>query len=304
MPTRITEKQNPKSAALDLKPTLEILRIINREDRKVALAVAQALPQIARAVDLAADALAAGGRMIYCGAGTSGRLGVLDAAEAIPTFGTTRIIAVLAGGPRAMFRPTEGSEDDPQQAGSDLRRVKLTARDVVVGISASGHTPYTLGAIRRAKKVGAKTVAVSSNPSAPLCRLAHVAIVADVGPEVIAGSSRMKAGTAAKLVLNMLSTATMVRHGRVLSSWMVNVQLRNRKLWKRGKSILMRATGAGAARAEAALKDSGRSLPVAMLMILKNVSRQEAVKSLGKEQNLSRALRRAGARFEGQACNS
>ena len=290
---RITELENPASASLDTKPTREILRIINREDRRVAPAVAKALPQIARAVELAVKALAQGGRLVYLGAGTSGRLGVLDAAECIPTFGTDRIVSVMAGAPKAMFRPTEVSEDDPRQAVRDLRQIKLDRRDVLVGISASGRTPYTLGGMRFARKLGAKTIALTSNPRAPLSRLADAAIVPVVGPEVIAGSTRLKAGTAQKLVLNMLSTASMVRLGRVLSNWMINVQLKNRKLRERAEAILARAAGVSAATAAQTLRESNEQLPVALLMLWKKVSQEQALRLLGAGSNTASVLRAA-----------
>jgi N-acetylmuramic acid 6-phosphate etherase len=292
---RITEREKPASASLDAKPTREILHIINREDHRVAPAVALVLPQVARAVDLAVKALAEGGRLIYLGAGTSGRLGVLDAAECIPTFGSDRVVGVMAGAPEAMFRPTEVSEDNPRRAIRDLRRIKLGRRDVLVGISASGRTPYTLGGMRYARRLGAKTVAVTSNPKAPLTRLAHVAIVPDVGPEVIAGSTRMKAGTAQKLVLNMLSTATMVRLGRVLFNWMINLQLKNRKLRERAKAILAKAAGISPARAARALRESGEQLPVALLMLWKDLSKQQALGLLGEGPNTASVLRAAWA---------
>lgn len=277
---RVTEQDNPASASLDRKSSRDILRIINREDQTVAVAVAKVIPEIARAVDLAVEALSHGGRMIYLGAGTSGRLGVLDAAECGPTFGTRQVVAVMAGAPQAMFRPAEVSEDDAGQAVRDLRRVKLSRHDVLVGISASGRTPYTVGGLRYARRRGAKTVAVTSNPGSPMERLADVTLAPVTGPEVIAGSTRMKAGTAQKLVLNMLSTATMVRLGRVFSNWMVNVRLTNDKLRRRGRDILVKATGANARRAAAALRESGGNLPVAMLMLLKKTSRAEAERTL------------------------
>jgi N-acetylmuramic acid 6-phosphate etherase len=292
---RITERENPASASLDNRPTREILRIINCADRRVAPAVAKVIPQIAQAVDLTVKALAEGGRLIYLGAGTSGRLGVLDAAECIPTFGTERVVGVMAGAPEAMFRPTEVSEDNPRQAVRDLRRFKLHRRDVLVGISASGRTPYTLGGMRYARRLGAKTVAVTSSPKAALARLANIAIVPVVGPEVIAGSTRMKAGTAQKLVLNMLSTASMVRLGRVLFNWMINVQLKNRKLRERAKAILAKAAGVSPARAAKALRESGEQLPVALLMLWKDVSKEQALRLLGKGPNTASVLRAAWA---------
>lgn len=293
---RITERENPASASLDTKSTREILRIINREDGKVAAAVAKVIREIARAVDLAVPALAAGGRLIYIGAGTSGRLGVLDAAECIPTFGTDRVVAVMAGGPAAMFRPAEVTEDDPREAIRDLRRINLNRRDVLLGVSASGRTPYTLGGLRYARKMGAKTLALTSNPKAPIRGLAQVAIVPVVGPEVIAGSTRMKAGTAQKLVLNMLSTATMVRLGRVLSNWMINLRVSNQKLWVRARAMLAKATGISSARAGRLLRQSGRNLPVAILMASRNISRQQAISRLESGRSSARVLRQALSR--------
>jgi N-acetylmuramic acid 6-phosphate etherase len=290
-PARITEHENPASASLDTKPTREVLRIINREDRKVPAAVAKVIPQIALAVELIAKALAQGGRLIYLGAGTSGRLGVLDAAECIPTFGTDRVVGVMAGAPQALYRPTEVTEDNPRQAVRDLRRLRLNSRDVLVGISASGRTPYTWGGMRFAKRLGATTVAVTSNPGTPLTKVAQISIVPVVGPEVIAGSTRMKAGTAQKLVLNMLSTASMVRYGRVLSNWMVNVQLTNRKLRQRARGILVRATNRGPSATERALKESGGRLPVALLMLAGRMDSQEASRLLRNAANPAGVLR-------------
>ena len=288
---RITERENPASVELDTRPTAEILRLINREDRRVAPAVAKILPSIARAVDMAVRALRQGGRMIYLGAGTSGRLGVLDAAECPPTFGSNRVLAVIAGGRAAMFKSKEGTEDNPREAERDLRRVKLNAKDVLVGIAASGYTPYVLGGMRYARRVGAKTVGLTANPAAPMKPLADVFIAPVVGPEVIAGSSRMKAGTAQKLLLNMLSTATMARLGRVYSHWMINVQLTNRKLRERGQRILSRATGASPARAARTLKAAGGSLPVALLMLRHGIDRDEALQLLAREKNIASILR-------------
>lgn len=292
---RVTERENPASASLDTKPTLEILRIISREDRRVAPAVGETIRQIARAVELAAEAIGRGGRLIYLGAGTSGRLGALDAAECMPTFGTDRVIAVMAGGPNAVFRPVEGAEDDRPQAVRDLRRINLTRSDVLVGISASGRTPYVLSGMSYARRLGGRTIALTSNPAAPMKRLADVAIVPIVGPEVIAGSSRMKAGTAQKLVLNMLSTAAMVRLGRVFSNWMVQVQLTNEKLRKRGQAILMKAAQVGTATAARALEESGRNLPVALLMLLRKIPKREAAELLRSGKGVAQVLRSAQA---------
>jgi N-acetylmuramic acid 6-phosphate etherase len=297
---RITEQPNPVSACLDTKSSREILEIINRQDHAVAPAVRKVLPQITQATELALQAQKRGGRLVYLGAGSSGRLGVLDAAECIPTFGTDSIVAVLAGGPQSMFRPTEASEDDPQLAVDDLRRVRFSRRDVLVGISASGRTPYVLGGLRYARRLGAKTVALTSNPDAPARKLADVAIVPVVGPEVIAGSTRMKAGTAQKLVLNMLSTAVMVRLGRVFSNLMIFVQLKNEKLRQRGRDILVEVAGESPARAARALEQARGRLPVALLMLMKKVSRQEAIKILEREPGIPKLFRELGSRAQGR----
>jgi N-acetylmuramic acid 6-phosphate etherase len=292
-PARITEQQNPRSAALDTKSTLEILRIINREDRLVAGAISKVIPEIARMVDLALEALARGGRLVYLGAGTSGRLGVLDAAECIPTFGTEQVVAVMAGAPNSMFRPSEVSEDDPKLGERDLRKIKLSRKDVLVGVSASGRTPYVLGGLRYARHLGAATALLTANPEAQGRRLATVLIAPVVGPEVIAGSTRMKAGTAQKLVLNMLSTATMVRLGRVFSNLMIGVQLTNSKLRKRALGILIESTGASAARARKALDHARDSLPVALLILARGVERSEAVVLLQAGSKPADVLRHA-----------
>lgn len=290
---RLTETRNSRSTALDTKSTLEILRIINREDRTVAAAVTKVIPEIARAVDWAVDALRAGGRLVYLGAGTSGRLGVLDAAECIPTFGTDQVIGVMAGAPGSMFRPSEVSEDDPQLGVRDLRKIKFSRKDVLVGISASGRTPYVLGGLRHAEKLGAKTVLLTSNADSEGSRIAHLTIAPITGPEVIAGSTRMKAATAQKLVLNMLSTATMARLGRVFSNLMIQVQLTNTKLRKRAEGILMESTGASAAQARKAIEDSSHNLPVAMVMIAKRIGPEEAEKLLRSGSSTAEIVRRA-----------
>ncbi|HET7099996.1 MAG TPA: N-acetylmuramic acid 6-phosphate etherase [Terriglobia bacterium] len=294
---RITERSNPAADSLDTKKTREILALMNREDQKVAAAVKKVLPQIARAVDLAAAAMAKGGRLIYLGAGTSGRLGVLDASECPPTFGTDKVVAVLAGGNKAMFKAGEGVEDDRASARRDLERVRLNRKDVLVGIAASGRTPYTLEGLRYARRKGAATIGVSANPDSPMQGLADVEIAVNVGPEVIAGSTRMKAGTAQKLVLNMLSTATMVKLGRVFSGFMVHVEMKNEKLRERGCSIVAKATGVDPAVAARAMKASGSNLPAALLMIWKDIPRKEALRILEQEPNTARALRKARAEY-------
>ncbi|MDE3179241.1 MAG: N-acetylmuramic acid 6-phosphate etherase [Acidobacteriota bacterium] len=295
MQTRpITERVNPASRSLERKSLREILQIINREDQKVARAVAKVIPEIAKAAEIVIPALAAGGRLVYIGAGTSGRLGALDAAECLPTFGTTQVTAVLAGGPRAMLTPAEGAEDDTRLAVLDLKKIHLRRRDVLMAISASGRTPYACEGLRYARRIGAKTIALTSNPGSPLCGLADVAIVPVTGPEVVAGSTRMKSGTAQKLVLNMLSTACMVRLGKVYSGLMVGVQLTNHKLRERAEGILMQAAGASRAEAQKALADSDGKLPVALVMISKRVSADTAERMLRRGTNLAALLRERG----------
>ena len=294
---RVTERKNPKADALDTRKTREILALMNREDQKVGVAVGKKLPQITRAVDLAVESLAKGGRLIYLGAGTSGRLGVLDASECPPTFGTDRVVGVLAGGTKAMFKAGEGVEDDRASARRDLERIGLNKKDVLVGIAASGRTPYTLEGLRYAKRKGVATIGVTANPDSPMRGLADIEIAVNVGPEVIAGSTRLKAGTAQKLVLNMLSTATMVRLGRVFSGLMVHMEMKNEKLRERGRAIVMKATGVDAATAARAMKAAGPNLPAALLMIWKKVPRNEALRILKQQPNTALALRRARAEY-------
>lgn len=294
---RITETENPAAVSLDTQSTRKILTLMNREDQKVAVAVKKAIPEITRAVDLAAMALAKGGRLIYLGAGTSGRLGVLDAAECRPTFSTDNVLAVLAGGPKAMFKAGEGIEDNSAAARKDLQRIGLNKKDVLVGLAASGRTPYTLEGLRYAKRLRAGTVCVTANPDAPMQELADIAIVVNVGPEIVAGSTRLKAGTAEKLVLNMLSTATMIRLGRVFFGLMVHVEMKNEKLRKRGHSILVKATGVDPEVAERALAASGANLPAALLMIWKNIPKEDALRILKHQPNTALALRDARAEY-------
>ena len=278
----VTERRNPRSRGLDLKSTAEILRIINREDAGVARAVARAIPAIARAVDAIASALRRGGRLIYVGAGTSGRLAVLDASECPPTFGVPprMVLGVIAGGRRALVSAVEGAEDDAAQGARDLKKKKVSAKDVVVGLTASGATPYVLGALRYARQRGAATIGVTCNPGAAIERVARITIAAQVGPEVIAGSTRMKAGTAQKMVLNMLSTAAMVRLGCVYDNWMINVALTNKKLRRRGLRLLEEATGASGSEAARAARHAGHDLRTALLMLKAGVDAATAKRRL------------------------
>lgn len=274
--------------------TLGVLRAMNREDARVAPAIARVLPAIARAVNAIEHALGHGGKLFYVGAGTSGRLATLDAAECPPTFGTPRgmIQPVLAGGRHALTEASEGAEDSAAQGARDLAKRKVSARDVVVGIAASGSTPYVLGALAFAKRRGARTIGITSNPGTPLARAAQIPIVVETGPEAVAGSTRLKAGTAQKMVLNMLSTASMVRLGRVYDNWMVGVALTNRKLRQRGLRILEEATGASASQAAHAMRQSKHDLRVALLMLKADVSAGEARRRLAEaNENVRRALR-------------
>jgi N-acetylmuramic acid 6-phosphate etherase len=279
-----TEQRNPRSRGLGEKSSLEIVRILNREDARVAEAVQRELPKIARAVDAIVKAFRDGGRLIYVGAGTSGRLAVLDAAECPPTFGTSpkMVQAIIAGGTKALTHAVEGAEDSAAQGARDLARAKVSRHDVVVGIAASGTTPYVLGALRFACGRGAIIVGVTSNASSPLAHEAQIAIVPDTGPEAIAGSTRLKAGTAQKMVLNLLSTASMVRVGRVYENWMVHVALTNQKLRRRGVRILEEAAGLSASAAGHALRQAGHDLPAALVMAKTGVGLKEAKRLLAK----------------------
>jgi N-acetylmuramic acid 6-phosphate etherase len=278
----ITEQVNPRSTDLDTKRALEIARIINSEDARVAAAVRRALPQIAGAIDWAAEAIANGGRLIYVGAGTSGRIAALDAAECPPTFNTDpkTVQFVIAGGNRALGAATEADEDSRELGIQQMRRKKPSARDVVVGLAASGRTPFTVASIEYARKQGAKTIAVASNPGSPLEKAADLAIVVETGPEVVSGSTRMKAGTAQKMVLNMISTGTMVRLGYVYGSLMVKVHPKNVKLTERAITILHRATGLSRMAAENVLRSAGGNIPIALVMFKAKVNRLQAEQSL------------------------
>ncbi|EOD4127963.1 N-acetylmuramic acid 6-phosphate etherase [Yersinia enterocolitica] len=281
----ISESRNPATMDLDTLSTLEMLTRINDEDRKVPEAIRLVIPQIAQAVDLAAKALRDGGRLIYLGAGTSGRLGVLDASECPPTFGVPhgRIIGLIAGGPGALLKAVEGAEDDASLGERDLRDLQLTATDMVVGLAASGRTPYVIGALRFARQLGCPTAAISCNPYSPIAQEALVAISPVVGPEALTGSTRMKSGTAQKLVLNMLSTGAMVKLGKVYQNLMVDVKATNVKLVDRACRIVVEATGASRAEAENALSQTEFEVKPAILMILKGVSAEQA--RLGLQQH-------------------
>ena len=277
-----TEQPNPAAQDLDLKSSLEIVRLINTQDAKVAAAVKPALPQIARGIDLIVEALKRGGRLIYVGAGTSGRLAALDASECPPTFNTNprTVQFVIAGGTKALHSATEASEDSHKLGQREIAKKKPGKNDVVVGITASGRTPFTVAAVKYARRHGAKTIAVTCNAASPLEKAAHLAIVAEVGPEVIAGSSRMKAGSAQKMILNMLSSGAMTRMGYVYGNLMVNVHVKNQKLLERGLTILQRAAGIDRPTAEQAMKASHNNVPVALIMLQADVTRTQAARAL------------------------
>ena len=281
-PTPTTEARNPRTASIDRCDTLEILRLINAEDTLVAEVVRAALPQLMLAVDAVAAALRAGGRLIYVGAGTSGRLGVLDAVECVPTFGTEpwQVVGLIAGGSQALVRSVEGAEDDREAGCHDLMALNPRSCDVVVGLAASGRTPYVLAALEAARGVGARTVAIACNAPSPLLDAAEIAIPLVVGPEAITGSSRLKAGTAQKMVLNLLSTASMIRLGKVYGNLMVDVRVTNCKLAQRAVRIVGEVTGVDEIQATALLAEANWRVKPAIVMAILGVSADEAERRL------------------------
>ncbi len=280
--SRRTEQRNATSRNLDRMTAMQIVRLMNREDRKVAAAVSRALAAIARAADAIVKAIRNGGRLVYVGAGSSGRMAVLDAAECPPTFGTSPklVQALIAGGRPAVTGAVEGAEDSRANAERDLHAKKLTRRDVVVGITASGTTPYVLAALQRARRRGATTVAITANRNTPVARLAKILIATEVGPEVLTGSTRLKAGTAQKMVLNMLSTAAMARLGHVYENLMIDVKPSNQKVSARILRILAEASGKSLSAAEHALRQAGHNMRVALVMLELGISAQGAKKKL------------------------
>jgi N-acetylmuramic acid 6-phosphate etherase len=278
----VTEKANPASADLDQKSSLQLARIINSEDAKVAAAVERVLPQIARSIDIIASSLQRGGRLIYVGTGTSGRIAALDAVECPPTFDTHQqtVQFIIAGGLKALGAALEADEDSPKLGEREIAKKRPSKNDVVVGIAASGRTPFTVAAIAYARRHGAKTIAVTCNRNSPLEKAADLAIVTEVGPEVISGSTRMKAGTAQKMVLNMLSSGAMIRLGYVYGNLMVNLHQKNEKLVDRAVRILQLTTGMGRKTAQKALRQAKNSIPLALVMSQAEVSRVEAQRAL------------------------
>lgn len=280
-----TEQRNPASINIDVASTEEILRIINDEDKVVPFVVEKEIPYITKAVDIIVEAFKNGGRLLYFGAGTSGRLGVVDAAECPPTFGTPygMIEGFIAGGKEAMFRAQEGAEDHESNGAKDVVAARVTEKDVVCGIAASRRTPYVVGAVKKAKELGAKTLFVTCNPREKFnIKEVDIAICPYVGPEVVMGSTRMKSGTAQKLVLNMLTTASMIRMGKVYENMMVDLQMTNKKLVERSKKIVMTITGVTYEEAAEVLKKAEGHVKTALVMIKAKVSREEAIERLNK----------------------
>ena len=284
--TLITEQRNPNSMHVDSLSALEIVQLMNDEDKQVPLAIEKCLPQIAQAVECIVAAFQQGGRLVYIGAGTSGRLGVLDASECPPTFGVSpeMVKGIIAGGERALRHPIEGAEDSKEQALVDLQTIQFSSKDVLVGIAASGRTPYVIGALEYVKSLGSVTVSIASNPNSAMANIVDIAIDTVVGPEVLTGSSRLKSGTAQKLVLNMLTTASMILMGKCYQNLMVDVQASNEKLKARAIRIVMQATDCDKALAEETLKQADQNAKLAIMMILSGLDRAQAEALLEKHQ--------------------
>ncbi len=285
-----TEGQNPNTLDIDLLDSLGVLKKINTEDQKVATVVEQLLPEIAQAVDLIIDAFSVGGRLIYIGAGTSGRLGVLDSVECPPTFSVSseQVIGILAGGAGAMYKAVEGAEDNKQMAIDDLKAVNFTSKDVLVGIAASGRTPYVISAMTFAKNLGAKVIGISCSANSLYAQNSDVDICAVVGAEVLTGSTRMKSGTAQKLILNMLSTASMIRSGKSYQNLMIDVNASNEKLYARAVRIVMQATECDFSAAEQALAQANNQTKLASLMVLTGLSAKKATATLADNKGFLR----------------
>ena len=282
--TLITEQRNPNSMNVDCLSALEIVQLMNEEDKQVPLAIEKCLPQIAQAVERIVAAFQQGGRLVYIGAGTSGRLGVLDASECPPTFGVSpeMVKGIIAGGERALRHPIEGAEDSKAQAVVDLQTIQFSSKDVLVGIAASGRTPYVIGALEYAKSLGSVTVSIASNLNSAMANIVDIAIDTVVGPEVLTGSSRLKSGTAQKLVLNMLTTASMILMGKCYQNLMVDVQASNEKLKARAIRIVMQATDCDKILAEETLKQADQNAKLAIMMILSGLDRAQAEALLEK----------------------
>ncbi|WP_159655791.1 N-acetylmuramic acid 6-phosphate etherase [Vibrio atypicus] len=295
----VSEGRNPDTMDIDLLPALEIVQRINQQDQQVPIAVEKVLPEIAQAVEKITEAFKIGGRLIYMGAGTSGRLGVLDASECPPTFGVSdqMVIGLIAGGPEAILKAKEGAEDSLTLGVEDLKAINFSQRDVVVGIAASGRTPYVIGALEYANETGATTVALSCNPDSPIADIAQIAISPVVGPEALTGSTRLKSGTAQKLVLNMLTTASMIRLGKSYQNLMVDVKATNKKLVARAARIVMQATDCDKSLAEQTLQQTKYDVKLAILMILTGMDIEAAHEQLAHQNGF---LRKAVQHYKGE----
>ncbi|GGD51397.1 N-acetylmuramic acid 6-phosphate etherase [Lacimicrobium alkaliphilum] len=298
--TMVSEGRNPDTMDIDLLSTEAILHKINTEEQKVAKAVAAAIPQIAAAVDHIVDAFAKNGRLVYIGAGTSGRLGVLDAVECPPTFSVSdqQVIGIIAGGEGAMYKAVEGAEDDPALAIRDLQEINFSADDVLVGIAASGRTPYVISALEYARSIGAPAISVTCNPESAVTHAADIGICALVGPEALTGSTRMKSGSAQKMILNMLSTASMIRSGKIYENLMVDVNASNQKLYARAIRIVMQATDCDHQTARDALSNTGYKAKLAILHVLTGLDQQQGQALLDQQKGF---LRRAVEQTKGDA---
>ncbi|MCG9684473.1 N-acetylmuramic acid 6-phosphate etherase [Vibrio sp. Isolate23] len=286
----VSEGRNPDTMDIDLLPSLEIVKRINQQDKLVPLAVEKVLPDIAQAVDKITQAFQSGGRLVYMGAGTSGRLGILDASECPPTFGVSdqMVIGLIAGGPEAILKAKEGAEDSPELGVADLKSIEFSEKDVVVGIAASGRTPYVIGALEYANDIGATTVALSCNPDSVIAEVAQIAISPVVGPEALTGSTRLKSGTAQKLVLNMLTTASMIRLGKSYENLMVDVKATNKKLVARAARIVMQATDCDKQQAITTLEQTDYDVKLAILMILTGLDVDSAKQQLSRQEGFLR----------------
>lgn len=286
----VTESRNIASQKIDTLSTFEILKVINTEDKKVALAVEKTLPEIAKLIDAVVFAFSQGGRLIYCGAGTSGRLGILDASECPPTFGSepSQVIGLIAGGKRAILQAVENAEDNSELGVTDLKQLGFNAKDVLVGIAASGRTPYVIGAMHYALTQGATVACISCNVNSPMTEIAQISITPIVGPEIITGSSRLKAGTAQKLILNMLSTGAMIKAGKVFGNLMVDVEATNAKLVQRQKNIVMQATECSLEVAEQALIACDSHCKSAIVMVLLDIDAYSAKQKLSTSDGFIR----------------
>lgn len=290
-----TEKRNSKTLHIDQVTTLEIVRLMNSEDKKVPTAIEKELPKIAKAIDLIAEKIEKGGRLVYIGAGTSGRLGILDATECPPTYGVSKemVQGIIAGGYDAVFSSKEGAEDSKKSAINDLNAIKFSDKDVLVGIAASGRTPYVIGALEYANQFKALTIAISCNYNSEISKISKIAIEAVVGPEVVTGSTRLKAGTAQKLILNMISTGVMIKLGKVYENLMVDVRSSNQKLEYRAKHIVCEATGVSVSDAEKFLKTTEFDVKLAIFMILSGLKKDEAKEKLEENKGyIAKALSR------------